>query len=104
MKNKGTKEGTAQEIEFVKLLNKKEDLSYWNTLSLDPNNHYAIRVVSKKYAILNDVKVIGSLGVLIKAKEEGYIEQVKPLVEAIIKSEPYVSDKLMLKVLELCRE
>jgi predicted nucleic acid-binding protein len=59
---------------------------------------------AKKYAILNDVKVIGSLGVLIKAKEEGYIEQVKPLVEAIMKSEVYISDKLMLKVLELCGE
>ena len=59
---------------------------------------------AKKYAILNDVKVIGSLGVLIKAKEESYIEQVKPLVEAIMKSEVYISDKLMLKVLELCGE
>jgi predicted nucleic acid-binding protein len=59
---------------------------------------------AKKYAILNDVKVIGSLGVLIKAKEKGYIEQVKPLVEAIMKSEVYISDKLMLKVLELCGE
>jgi predicted nucleic acid-binding protein len=59
---------------------------------------------AKKYAILNDVKVIGSLGVLIKAKEEGYIEQVKPLVEAIMKSEVYISDKLILKVLELCGE
>jgi len=59
---------------------------------------------AKKYAILNNVKVIGSLGVLIKAKEESYIEQVKPLVEAIMKSEVYISDKLMLKVLELCGE
>jgi hypothetical protein len=58
MKNKGTKEGTAQEIEFVKLLNKKEDLNYWNTLSLDPNNHYAIRVISKKYGKLNESKVL----------------------------------------------
>jgi len=58
MRNKGTKEGTAQEIEFVKLLNKKEDLSYWNTLSLEPSSHYAIRVISKKYGKLNDSKVL----------------------------------------------
>ena len=58
MRNKGTKEGTAQEIEFVKLLNKKEDLSYWNTLSLEPSSHYAIRVISKKYGELNDSKVL----------------------------------------------
>jgi len=48
--------------------------------------------------------VIGSLGILIKAKEEGYIEQVKPLVEEIMKSEVYISDKLMWKVLEICGE
>jgi len=59
---------------------------------------------AKKYAVLNGVRVIGSLGVLIKAKEEGYIEQVKPLVEEIMKSEVYISDKLMWKVLEICRE
>jgi len=58
MKNKGTKEGTAQEIEFVKLLNNKKDLGYWNTLSLTSNNHYAIRIISKKYGILNESKVL----------------------------------------------
>jgi len=58
MKNKGTKEGTTQEIEFVKLLNKKENLSYWNTLSLNPSNHYAIRVIFKKYGKLNDSKIL----------------------------------------------
>ena len=59
---------------------------------------------AKKYAVLNGVKVIGSLGVLIKAKEEGYIEEVKPLVEEIMKSEVYISDKLMWKVLDICGE
>jgi hypothetical protein len=58
MRNKGTNEGTAQEIEFVKTLNKKKDLSYWNTLSLNSNNHYAIRVITKKYGKLNKSKVL----------------------------------------------
>jgi hypothetical protein len=58
MKNKGTKEGTAQEIAFVQQLNKKEDSALWQTLSINPNNHYAIRVTSKKYGKLNDAKVL----------------------------------------------
>ncbi len=58
MRNKGTKEGTVQEIEFVKLLNKKDDLSYWNTLQLSSQNHYAIRVITKKYGKLNELKVL----------------------------------------------
>lgn len=65
MRNRGTKEGTVQEIEFVKLLNKKEDLSYWNTLSLNPNNHYAIRVITKKYGKLNESKVLPKADVFI---------------------------------------
>jgi len=65
MRNKGTKEGTAQEIEFVKLLNRKEDLSYWDTLSLNSNNHYAIRVISKKYGKLNESKVLPKADVFI---------------------------------------
>lgn len=58
MPNKGTKEGTVQEIEFVQMLNRKENLSFWETLSLDPLTHYAIRVISKKYGKLNESKVL----------------------------------------------
>jgi len=59
---------------------------------------------AKKYALLNDVKVIGSLGILIKAKEKKYIQKVKPLLEIIQKSKIYISDKLIDKILELCNE
>jgi len=59
---------------------------------------------AKKYAIINEVKVIGSLGILIKAKERGYIEKVKPLLEKIMDSEVYISQKLVAKVLRLCDE
>lgn len=59
---------------------------------------------AKKYAVLNGVKVIGSLGILIKAKEEGYIDRVKPCLEDIMKSEVYISDKLIAKVLDICNE
>jgi predicted nucleic acid-binding protein len=59
---------------------------------------------AKKYAILNDVKVIGSLGVLIKAKEKGYIEIVKPFLEEIKQSEIFISYRLIDKVLEICGE
>jgi len=59
---------------------------------------------AKKYASLNGVKVIGSLGILIKAKEQGHIEKVKPLLDEIQKSEVYISMKLIEKVLEICGE
>jgi len=59
---------------------------------------------AKKYAVLNGVKVIGSLGILIKAKEEGYIDRVKPFLEDIMKSKVYISDKLIAKVLDISNE
>lgn len=40
---------------------------------------------AKKYAILNDIKVIGSLGILIKAKQDGYIKNIKPFLEQLQK-------------------
>jgi len=59
---------------------------------------------AKKYASLNGVKVIGSLGILIKAKEQGHIKKVKPFLDEIQKSEIYISKKLIEKVLEICGE
>jgi predicted nucleic acid-binding protein len=59
---------------------------------------------AKKYASLNGVTVIGSLGVLVKAKEKGHIEKVKTLLEELQKSEVYISHKLIEKVLEICGE
>ncbi len=59
---------------------------------------------AKKYASLNGVKVIGSLGILVKAKEKGHIERVKTFLDEIQKSEVYISQKLIEKVLEICGE
>jgi len=41
---------------------------------------------------------------LAKAKEQGHIEKVKPLLDEIQKSEVYISMKLIEKVLEICGE
>ena len=49
--------GKRQEIEFVKELNKKINLNYWETLDLNPQNHYAIRVKYQKYGKLNQRKI-----------------------------------------------
>ncbi|CAA6809131.1 MAG: AciI [uncultured Sulfurovum sp.] len=49
--------GKQQEIDFVKTLNEKENLSYWATLRLNPSNHYAIHVKYQKYGTINQQKV-----------------------------------------------
>ena len=49
--------GKLQEIEFVQELNRKEKLEYWETLSLESQTHYAIRVKYQKYGQVNQRKV-----------------------------------------------
>ncbi|CAA6827398.1 MAG: Unknown protein [uncultured Sulfurovum sp.] len=49
--------GKQQEIDFVKLLNQKEKLTYWETLKLNPSHHYAIRVKYQKYGKINQRKI-----------------------------------------------
>ena len=49
--------GKEQEIAFVKTLNRKIKLNYWETLKLDTQNHYAIRVKYQKYGKVNQRKV-----------------------------------------------
>ena len=81
------------EVEAISLYKKLDA----DVLLIDDNR-------AKKYASLNGVKVIGSLGVLIKAKEKGHIEMVKPCLDEIQKSEVYISKKLIEKMLEICGE
>lgn len=57
MRNSGTVEGTIEEINFVKLLNKKENLKFWDVLDLNSNNHFAIHVIYHKFGKINEKKV-----------------------------------------------
>lgn len=59
---------------------------------------------AKKYANLNDIKTIGSLGILMRAKDEGYIQKIKPFLEKLQKSEIFISEKLIIKILDICEE
>ena len=57
MRNRGTEEGTIEEINFVKKLNKKDDLDLWRVLDLDSSNHFAIHVIYHKFGKINGKKV-----------------------------------------------
>ena len=59
---------------------------------------------AKKFANLNGVNTIGSLGVMILAKEQGYISLLRPHLEKLTKSNLYVSQELIGKVLSITGE
>lgn len=59
---------------------------------------------AKKIANLNGISTIGSVGVLLRAKEKGLISTIKPHIAAIQHSGVYLSDRVVKHVLELARE
>lgn len=58
----------------------------------------------RKVAKINQIRTVGSLGVLLQAKHAGLISQVKPLLEQIASSSIYMSESLIQIVLELAGE
>lgn len=59
---------------------------------------------AKKVASLNAIKAIGSLGVLLRAKEKGLIAEVKSYATVIQQSNLYLSNAVMKEVLRLAGE
>ena len=59
---------------------------------------------AKKFANLNGVNTIGSLGVMILAKKEGMISPLRPYLKKLTDSNLYVSPNLVEKVLSLAGE
>ena len=54
---------------------------------------------AKKFAQSFGVKVIGSLGILLKAKESGLISEIMPLIELLKESRIFIDDKTYALVL-----
>jgi predicted nucleic acid-binding protein len=53
---------------------------------------------AKKHAKYLGLPVTGTLGVLIKAKREGYLSEIKPLLQQLLENNIYISDK----IIDLC--
>lgn len=58
----------------------------------------------RRMARINNIQIIGSLGVLLSAKRAGLIEAVKPYVQRLSASDLYLSDGLISTVLEIAGE
>ena len=58
----------------------------------------------RKVAQINQIKTIGSVGVLIQAKKAGLIKHAKPSIDLIIASQIYMSTELINAVLAMADE
>ncbi len=59
---------------------------------------------ARKAAQANGIRISGSLGVLLLAKQRGLLKRVRPLLEELQASEIYVDDRLIRKTLQLAGE
>ncbi len=60
--------------------------------------------VGRQIAKLNNIKVIGSLGILIEAKKKGYIPSIKDHIEILKNTKIYFSKGLLDHALKLANE
>ena len=59
---------------------------------------------AKKHAKYLKLSVTGTLGVLIKAKRQGHISELKPVIQEMIDKNIYISEKVMKICLEQVNE
>lgn len=59
---------------------------------------------AKKAAYANGLEVMGSIGVLLLAKDRGLIKEIKPLLSLLSASDIHLSLRVINKVLELAGE
>ena len=59
---------------------------------------------AKKTAYINNVEVMGSLGVLLLAKQQQLIVTIRPLLDKLNESDIFVSDDLLERILVLAGE
>ena len=55
---------------------------------------------AKKHAKYLKLSVTGTLGVLIRAKKQGYISELKPIIQEMVEKNIFISEKLMKLCLE----
>ena len=59
---------------------------------------------AKKTAKFMGLKVTGSLGVLLRAKREGHIQEIKPIIRAMAADGFYIDEKTKRYVLDAAKE
>ena len=56
--------------------------------------------LARKAAVINNIKITGSLGILLFAKKKGYIKSLSPCLEILKRSNIRISESLIQKVLQ----
>lgn len=82
--NKGTFEGTEEEIFFVKELNLKKNLLFWKILGIDFENHFAVHIIKHKFGKINNSNI--------KSKADVFIAKGIIPISFLIKNDFYINE------------
>lgn len=69
----------------------------WNRVILDD-------LVARHIAELQGLRITGTAGILLKAKQQGHIKAIAPLIEQLLKLGFWLSDRLQHDILKLADE
>jgi len=61
-------------------------------------------LLARKTAQHNGINIIGSIGILLLAKENGFIPKIKPYLEMIQQSNIHISQRLINEALKIAGE
>lgn len=56
--------------------------------------------LARKIANLQEIKFTGTAGILLRAKKEGLIKEMKSVIDRLKKTGFYLSDQLILEILK----
>jgi len=59
---------------------------------------------ARKFAVMNGLKIIGSMGILLKAKNEGLINAIKPLISKLLNNDIRISNTIIEITLQAAME
>ena len=59
---------------------------------------------ARRFAKMKGLKIIGTMGILLKAKKEGFIKEIKPLISELLLSGIRISTKIIEITLQAARE
>ncbi len=59
---------------------------------------------TRRFAKMNGLKIIGTMGILLKAKKEGLIKEIKPLLSVLLLNDIRISTKIIEITLQAARK
>lgn len=107
-----------QQIDWIKILEIKNNKALHYFLELDAGEAEVIvlateinadlviidETLGRMFAKHNNLKVTGSIGILIKAKEKGLVERITPLLDELQEKGFWIGNKLRDKIRMLVKE